>query len=181
MPRPLVFCDALTAVINWSPMMTGDVGRKHGGQRAHMLDHGERVGGEAIDQDDQPEQREQREEAVEGDAGGDQPDIVVPDRACRFAQTMSFHARARHLPPASSPDVPCGSTIRLDNLSFIDACSATNWHIGAETSPLAKRAKQADGGGFEDGARAPSESDSRARNRHEGRVAWPDNHPKAPE
>ena len=77
-------------------MKATSVGRT-AGQRAHMLDHRQRVGDEAIGEDDQAKQRKQREEAVEGDAGRDQPDIVVP-RALVGPRGDVLPRPPRHLP-----------------------------------------------------------------------------------
>src|SRR4051812_12149792 len=52
---------------------------------------------------------------------------------------------------------------------------STTKHDGTVTTPLAKAVKQADGGGFQIGARAPFKSDSRAANGTKGESHMVDN------
>ena len=56
----------------------GDFGGHHRHQLLHVVHHGRRLGGDAIDQHDRAEQRHEREKAVKGDASGDQTNIVAP-------------------------------------------------------------------------------------------------------
>ena len=99
----------------------GDVGRKHRGQRPHVLDHGERIGGEAVNEDDQPEQRKKRKEAVESDPGRDQRDIVVPHPLVGALDDV-LPRGFRHLPRANPLDVPSDRSFAA-KLKPIDPCS----------------------------------------------------------
>src|SRR5438270_2436982 len=135
-----------------------DVGREHGSQRAHMLDNGERIGGDPIDQHHQPQKRQQREEAVEGDSGRDEADIVVPHALVRPLGNI-LPRGPRHLPRRACV-MSLGIDHRLqtsaDRRLFRDKLP---WPV---TNTLAKREKQSDGGGFQTGAEAPLSRAARA-------------------
>ena len=129
----------------------GDVRRKHGGQRAHMFDHRERIGREPIGENDQPEQRKQREEAVESNAGRDEADIVVP-HALVGPKRDVLPRGARHLPRRARL-MSLGIDHRPSNLDRLNPVPRQTAMGRSEHSCQGRKT----GGrwGFRSGARAP--------------------------
>ena len=95
-----------------------------------MLDHRQRIGGEAVDQYDEPKQRKEGKESVESDSSGYEPHIVVPHPLIGALDDILPGA------PGHLQWVTRGMAVRIDGrilISHWDDCTSSrpNTHAGA--------------------------------------------------